>query len=317
MLDWHDWLPLPAEPDLPVVINIQGATVVLPFEPIDAAGSTYVVRRQLLDHGGLSVLGDVRQQRLSAGDFTMTVASPGLTGVDYARWVDVVARTAIRTHGAAPGRHALVVVIPVEARRSVVPWAHVRRGGGSHIIAYVDRDADVDALLADWTLYHEFAHLYHPYLRGRDRWLSEGLASYLQYVYQVRAGTISTERAAERLHAGLERGRRENVRDGRVTVASGGRMRTYWTGAALALEIDAALRERNAGPRTLARLMGDFATREIPAEKSWSAARYMEALAEPGGEDVLLSRFREVARSREFPDPGVSAVAVPKLLSGD
>jgi len=78
-----------------------------------------------------------------------------------------------------------------DGARSPVPWANTRRSGQQGINVHVDPRYPRDDLLADWTAYHELAHLYLPYLGRRNSWFAEGYASFLQYPLMVAAGVMS------------------------------------------------------------------------------------------------------------------------------
>ena len=242
---------------------------VLPFQLIshDPGRVSYKAHPILPDHGGLSLFGDLQLRQLGSGDNRVIAAVVGRQDdrTDmWFKWVSDVASAAVDVHGQAPGKQSLVVVIPVPFVSRVVPWAHVRRGGGSHVIVYVKEDAEPGEIYSDWTLFHEFAHLYHPYLHSGGRWISEGLASYYQNVYRARAGVVDPGYAYDRFLAGLERGRRENRDAGFRPVTEGGRMRTYWTAAALAFEADRQLQRDG---HTLGEAMGRFASRQLPATR--------------------------------------------------
>ncbi|MDZ7685379.1 MAG: hypothetical protein U5O39_10600 [Gammaproteobacteria bacterium] len=322
LADWQEWLPVPRHwsGGRPVMLDVHtpsGITVALPFKLVEHSPGRlrYLATPGLDNHRGFSAIGNVALEQFDIGDMVITAALISGKRDAYIDWIETVARAALESHGNAPRRHALIAVVPIDARRSTVPWAHVRRGGGTHIIAYVNEDASRDALVSDWTLFHEMAHLYHPYLRGRDRWLSEGFASYFQYFYQARAGTLDAQRAVDRLWAGFDRGRRENLRYGKVHVTEGGRMRTYWTGAALALELDHRI--RRAGEETLATLMGRLAVRALPASQPWTARAYIEALDALLDQPLLAPIYQEVVHSREFPRPTVDHRGALELLTGD
>ena len=72
-------------------------------------------------------------------------------------------------------------------------------------------DARVVELEADWVAIHELSHLWLPRLHAKDRWLSEGIATYLQEVLRARCGLQSSDRAWSRIREGFERGRRSGT----------------------------------------------------------------------------------------------------------
>ena len=75
--------------------------------------------------------------------------------------------------------------------RSPVPWANTRRSGRQGVNLHVDPHYSHVELMADWTAYHELAHLYLPYLGRRHSWFAEGFASFLQYPLMKSAGVMT------------------------------------------------------------------------------------------------------------------------------
>src|SRR5690606_27411875 len=134
---------------------------------------------------------------------------------------------------------------------------------------------------ADWTATHEFAHLLHPFLGDRGRWLSEGLASYYQNVLRARSGELSEEEAWEKLSQGFARGRAATSEqaDPLEQVSwerqRGSTMRVYWSGAAYWLERDLALRRQG---DTLDQVLARFAIGHLPAERRWNPEEFIAAL---------------------------------------
>jgi predicted metalloprotease with PDZ domain len=134
--------------------------------------------------------------------------------------------------------------------------------------------------------------------------LSEGFASYYQNVLRARAGVLVPEAAWRELAAGLARGAKA-AKPGQ-TVEQGGRMVTYWTGAALALEWDLALRQASGGKQSLDTLLTRFAAKELPARAPWGASEVAAALdrASNGvlGKDHFSASMSRALSQRGFPD---------------
>jgi hypothetical protein len=323
--DWQDLLLVPeswsmTQPFELLVRVPDGIEVFLPFTLVDQQPGAYRYRVYPLlpGHGGLALFGNLVSRQRNGADGTVirisVVGEPGKQTDALFGWVTDVINVAGEAHRTLPGHDASIVIVPVPFVNGVIPWAHVRRGGGSHVIAYVKQDADQVELARDWTLFHELAHLYHPYLKGGGRWISEGFASYYQNVYRAQAGVVDPDYAWQRLQAGLARGRKENAERGNPRVTEGGRMRTYWTGAALALEADSQLRSEFG--MTLGELMGKFASKHLPAQGSWYARDYLRGLDEEAGGEVLIPLYERYLRDRFFPSPVVDVMA-RKMIFND
>ncbi len=307
LADWTQWLLMPESWSMgrpvPIVVYLPvDIKALLPFTLVshDDGVSRYTAYPLLPHHGGLSAFGKIAMNSLTVADQSVTVSIIGRRSNQYADWIRRVLEAATATHGLAPN-HASIVLIEIPSPRGTVPWAHVKRGGGNQIIAYVADSAPMAQLHEDWTLYHEVMHLYHPYLSGQGRWVSEGFASYFQNLYRAQDGSMSPRDAFGHLWAGLERGRKENERSGGVPVREGGRMRTYWTGAAMALNTDYKIREHSGGSRTLGTVLGEFAKIHLPSTHPWHARQYMDALDDIVGFPLMRPEYDRAANDPGFP----------------
>jgi hypothetical protein len=72
-----------------------------------------------------------------------------------------------------------------------VPWAHTRRDQHESIHFYVDTQFSSEVFIADWTVYHEMAHLAIPFVGKNYAWFSEGFASYMQYQIMAQSGILN------------------------------------------------------------------------------------------------------------------------------
>lgn len=287
----------------------EGVAVATPWAQrpgTDPARYAYMVPAQLLDAQGLVAFGSLSQRSVVQGAATLRLSIASREPDEVARfgdWAEGVWRAARRTVAATPGSIEQLLVVPIAQGREAVPWGEVRRGTGNSVLALVKRDADARARLEDWTLFHELAHLFHPYLGG-DKWLAEGLASYYQNLLRAEAGVIAPELAWQRLAEGLARGARDAKRE--RTVEEGGRMVTYWTGAALALEWDIGLRRATGGKDSLAQLLARFAAKHLPAPNGWEAREFaaaLDRLAPAGLQHRYFSQTLErTLAQRGFPD---------------
>lgn len=82
---------------------------------------------------------------------------------------------------------------PAEGSNSVpVPFGLAsRKGGESKIRLFVDSQANLVDLLNDWTAPHELSHLAMPFLGKKNKWFTEGFATYLSRKIQVTRKAIT------------------------------------------------------------------------------------------------------------------------------
>ena len=215
-------------------------------------------------------------------------------------WFAAVAPALLAGGGQLPLPQTQVLIVPLPGVREPVPWGQVSRGGAAGVMLVVGADAGRARLDADWTATHELAHLQHPYLGERGRWLAEGLASYHQNVWRARTGALTPAQAWQRLDEGFARGRSAG---GGPALGELGRrgatMRIYWSGAAFWLESDLALRTAGC---SLDLALARFAAAHLPSERHWSPRDFiaeLERLAPGGG---LVDRHARYLALTGFPD---------------
>ncbi|HLU05250.1 MAG TPA: hypothetical protein VKZ91_01740 [Woeseiaceae bacterium] len=224
-------------------------------------------------------------------------------------WLRRTATDVSLAYGRFPNPSPQVVVLPVdESRRSssAVPFGRVARDGGEAIELYVDRGQPLEAYLQDWTATHEFSHLMLPYVTPAHRWISEGFAQYYQNVLLARSGTYEPLEAWQKLYDGLERGRqsRPELSPNEATARGmrNGRMKIYWSGAAIALLADVTLRERSGGSQTLDDVMERLQFCCLPSQRAWSGPELFETLDKLAGTPVFMPLYRRYADTAGFPD---------------
>lgn len=175
------------------------------------------------------------------------------------------------------------------------------RGGGRSLLLVVGRDADADAIVGEWIAVHEMVHLVLPVTRDEDAWLGEGLATYYQEVLRARAGMIPAAQAWENLRRGFEAGAR--AAGGRtldeVARGRGEYTRLYWSGAALALRMDVALRRRGS---SLDAVVQGWRRCCADDGQTWSAMDLLARADASRGEALLVSEAQAALASRSLPD---------------
>lgn len=235
-------------------------------------------------------------------------------------WAEEAARAIVLPSGRFPLATAQARVVEIDSRDpSPVPWGQTRRDDDVAVLLFVRRGADREALRADWTAVHEFAHLAHPYLGDRGRWLAEGLASYQQNVLRARAGLTSLEDAWAKLDAGFRRGEAAGVgtplgRLGRGSTMPASTMRIYWAGAAYWLEMDLRLRRDHGN--SLQAVLDGYARCCLDGTAHVAPEDYVAALDRVAGTDLFVRRYRDYAAGTTFPSLDDSYAALGIVRDG-
>ena len=232
------------------------------------------------------------------------------TSREIIAWLDHVADQVSQPYGRFPIQSPRIVVIPTRTDpwggNSPVPFGRVTRRGGETIELYVDVDRPIEDMYADWTATHEFSHLLLPRISWRQRWISEGFASYYQNVLMSRAGRYTTAQGIRKLTEGFGRGRNSRPELSPNDAAEEGvrhaRYKIYWSGAAIALLADIRLRERSGGAEWLDTVLGRFQRCCLPSQRRWSGTELFRRFDSLLDEPVFMPLYREYADTPGFPD---------------
>jgi len=209
-----------------------------------------------------------------------------------AGWISESADSVAGVLGEFPQADVQVLVVPIGPRREAVPWAHVIRGGGPAVEFFVDETRPLEEYRADWVATHELSHLLLPLITRKDRWLSEGLASYYQNVLRARDGRLTEKQAWQRLNSGFERGRS----------GTRGIMRVYWSGAAILLKADTRLRALTDGRQSLDTALAGLHECCFENNRSWKAGELFTELDRLTGLGVFAELLQEKLIDEGFPD---------------
>lgn len=318
-IDPRRWLWRPAQLDPRSRISVQlpdGWSASLPWRPL--GDGLHELGGTPWDWPASSVFGRFTEQRIQRPGGVLRLAVVPVAErppvAEVRGWIEAVADDLLQSHGRLPLADVQVLVLPLPGVRSAVPWGQVTRGGGTAIHLFAGLEAGPAGWRADWTATHEFAHLLHPYLGERGRWLGEGLASYYQNVLRARSGELSADAAWAKLEAGFERGRRAteahdaSLEEVAATRRRGSTMRVYWAGAAFWLESEIALRGQGSSLDTV---LEAFARRHLPAARRWTPEQLAAALDDIAPQGDWTARLQRYAQSHRFPatDPRLPALA--------
>lgn len=230
-------------------------------------------------------------------------------------WAEEAARATVLPSGRFPLASAQARIVEIDSRDpSPVPWGQTRRDDDVAVLLFVRRGADREALRADWTAVHEFAHLAHPYLGDRGRWLAEGLASYQQNVLRARAGLTTPEDAWTKLDAGFRRGEAASAGTPLGRLGRGSTMRVYWAGAAYWLEMDLRLRRHHGS--SLQAVLDGYARCCLDGTAHVAPEDFVSALDRVAGTDLFVRRYRDYAAGTTFPSLHDSYAALGIVRDG-
>jgi hypothetical protein len=216
----------------------------------------------------------------------------GLADDALLSWLEASGRAVAGYYGRFPVPRVQVLVIP--GGRRAMGYGTTLAGGGASILLWIGAKAGPKDLEDDWVLVHEMVHLGFPTVPRGQRWLEEGLATYVEPIARVAVGTMTPDAAwksmLEGLPRGLPRGRAGGL-DGASSIDS-----LYWGGALFFFLADIEIRERSGNTRGLQDALRGILAAGGNATAEWGAR---EALAKGDaavGSTVLADLFDRMAR---------------------
>ncbi len=290
-------LPVDYSAALPWPINSKGAyelNTTPSFMSLDSYFGHFDNRKAKLDDAELNVA------------FLSNISDENQSKI--VRWLTLVCRALRATNETLPFKQLQIIITDVKQQTfSATPFAMVYRGEGTLVHFWVYSNADESDFIGDWTAYHEFAHLLLPFVDRREAWVSEGFASYQQYLLMARVGLLKEKETFERLWGGIQRGKQNYSSTQGIPLHKASRhmrdnhsyRRVYWTGALTWLEADIALRRQN---KTLLQVLRQFNQCCVNQHAIWSAEELARSLDQLVKQPVFTPLFRRVKYSRGFPD---------------
>lgn len=244
------------------------------------------------------------------------------TSADLRTWIDAAVGAVASLTGRFPVPHLLLVIVPAGDGTRPVAFGLVHRGGGASVMLIPNRNAEPDALVADWTAVHELSHLALPRLSSSSSWLAEGFATYYQEVLRTRAGMQSPEQGWTRILDGFDRGRPDGT-SRRLTDESaemhrtGAYLRVYWSGAAFFLASDVALRRSLSA--SLDQQIHGLLSRGWDRTHAMSHADLAQELDTGLSAPYFARAIHESAELREFPavEPTLRELGVVRDAEGE
>ena len=259
------------------------------------------------------LIGDFREMQLEHGGLRLTVAladgpGPSADPELVQQWLTRGLEAAGTIFGRFPTERAQAVILTAEDGDRPLVTGRTTRGGDSGMLLRIDPQFADRAFMEEALLVHELIHLLHPPVDRNDAWLSEGIATYYQYIALARTGELDEGQLWERILEGLERGYWDRRQDtlGRITrnmQRQGGMEYVYWSGAAMMLLADVRLRSREEEPISLDEVLAEWADCCLDPDHSLEGREALQQLDEiAGGEPVFAPMYEEHVLSVGMPE---------------
>jgi len=223
----------------------------------------------------------------------------------FRQWIKESVLAVASVFGSFPQPHPQVLVIPAGHRHTASLGGQVIRGGGLAAVLLVDENRSLEEFTHGWTATHEFSHMLFPYISSRDRWLSEGLASYYQNVLRARNGRLTETQAWQKLYEGFKRGEAGTHGGSLAQAAREGwrsTMRVYWSGAAMMLQADMQLRAASDGRQSLDTALESLSRCCMENGRTWRAKEMFTQLDTLTGTKIFSTLYAQHVPAESFPD---------------
>lgn len=210
------------------------------------------------------------------------------------RWAEGAVAGLVQYFGQLPVRRAAIILLPNGARG--VYFGAARGHGGAAVQVLLGRATDRERFADDWVLVHELVHLGLPNLPGAQRWMEEGLATYLETIIRRRLGLRTEQQLWDELTRNLPQGL---LADGDAGYnRSRSWAHTYWGGALFWFLADVRIRERTAGARSLADALRAVHAAGGTIEMRWRPERLIALGDRATGVPVLAELWASLGEGR-------------------
>lgn len=253
-----------------------GAVVLLFGQPF--AGSTEFRRDSLSSVESSLLLGATAAARAAAPNVVRVNVAGGSIDIKfepgeyplgrevYVRWVTTAARAVTRYYGKFPVRNLLVRLS--SARGSSVAFSTAGFEGDQPVIEIpIGRKISVAKLFRSWEATHEMVHLAFPQVDREDKWLKEGMATYIEPIARMQVNDLSPSKVWGDLFDSLPDGLAEN--DSGLKDASS-IDRIYWGGAIFCLVADCEIRKQTRNQKGLQDALAAIPAAGGNFESEWS-----------------------------------------------
>ncbi|MEI9950323.1 MAG: hypothetical protein WDO74_15420 [Pseudomonadota bacterium] len=273
------------------------ARFVSAFHPVSGArAGQYRAAIGVLDDASFAAFGPLHVSEIPAGDTTVqlgvAVHGLGLSVEQAQAWVAASAgAVASYYRGHLPARHALVLLMQGSGGTT---HGITLGGGGPGVLVRASERVDPTTTRDDWVVTHELLHVNFPDVGPAHRWLSEGLATYLEPIARTRVGLVNEAKVWRDMLDGMPQGLPQAGDEGLENTRTWGR--TYWGGALFCLMADVELREKTGNQHSLDDVLLAIGKTGASDEDYWPIERVLEVAEHATGTRVLGELFERFAK---------------------
>ena len=292
-----------------VQLNLpDGMNASVPWKPLGV--NRYLYQATPADWPGQSAFGYMDVDSVRVAGSRLYIANPNTDiPVDMnkmKRWLKQAANSVAAIYGTYPVRNIQILLSPRRRAWEAVPFAQVIRNGGVCIQFFIDPRRPLKEFVNDWTATHELSHALLPFVDRDQAWLSEGLATYYQYILMIRDGRLSPKKGWERILSGFKRGQTEENNQSleKTTAEMYGNhsfRNVYWSGAAMMLRADLRLRQLSKNSYSLDDVLAGVQPLLSGSQREWSGVELMQEFDRISKTSVFMDIYNRYVPTGRFP----------------
>jgi hypothetical protein len=260
----------------------------------DGAADTFEASTDALDRSSFAVFGRFDEEDIVSGSSRVVAAiAPSgqtLSDAQIVAWIRSAVDGIAAYLGRFPSERTLVIV--QGGGRGPTRGETIGDGGPAVLLRVGDRVTAANTR-EDWVVTHEFLHVSLPSLPFGERWLEEGIATYVEPIVRARAGLVGAEKFWTDLVDGLPQGLPAVGDEGLDRTHTWGR--TYWGGALFCFVADVTIRERTHNTRSFDDVLRAVVATGATVSTHWTIDQFLASGDNATGVPVLHELYARMA----------------------
>lgn len=207
-------------------------------------------------------------------------------------WVRDCARAITSYYGKFPMKKTFVRIRTTNGRGVGFSTATSDDDDNGLVEVPLGKRTTVDDLEEDWILTHEMVHLNFPLVSGNRTWIAEGMATYVEPLARLQAGTVDANSVWSDFMRDIPQGLPE--RGDRGLDFTDTWERKYWGGALFFFIADLEIRQRTNNQKGLQDALAAIAAAGGHIGSNWSVEECFAVGDRATGVPVLQSLYKEM-----------------------
>lgn len=254
--------------------------------------------------GPHAVLGEFTHKSIDLAGGRIDVAlgkgERGVRDEDLLAWIRQGALDVVSLLGRFPVSR-LQVIVASGGPYAVGSAVTMGMGGASIFVVVGERTRKAD-LIRDWVMTHEMLHVAFPNMGFRQRWMEEGLSTYVEPLLRARRGRYEPRQVWAEFVRAMPQGLPKEGDQGLDRTFTWGRR--YWGGAMFWLHVDLEIRRRTEGLKSLDDVLRAVLNTGGNVAVRWDVSRLALVAETATGTTALREIYDEWSNKAVAPDLG-------------